>query len=191
MISLGLVAALLWLGVPRAQAATGDGESGEQHASLCGLIIGCTVLITGGYIVYELAKLCQRKFPETPPPPPPPPANTNQPPVIPTNRPPATVTNRVMALQLNPADTTAYDIAAYGFTAPDGSTYHTLSTTALATSPDLRQWKARCVRIYSSSTVALIQVDEEPPVLQPVGSACGIDLGLANGECGFVRSLTR
>ena len=58
-ISVLLAAGLLGLSAPRAQAHI-DGGTNETKVGLCGVIIGCTVIATGGYMVFELNKLCKR-----------------------------------------------------------------------------------------------------------------------------------
>ena len=188
IVGVLLIASLLGLSAPRAQADTGGDGTNTTKVGLCGVIIGCTVLATGGYMVYELNKLCKRKFGEPPPPPPPPPVRTNQPPVTQTNQPPVPRTNAMVSLKLGPDATTSYDITALGYAAPDGSTYASFHLLCLETSDDLVHWKKRTVSVYTSSSSVSIQVDGQPPTLQPVADTWGIDLGLAAQRLQFVRS---
>lgn len=192
-ISWALVPLILLLPL-KAQAQSDPGHDRDPKTSLCGVIIGCTVIVTGGYIAYELWQLCQRQFPPPPPapppPPPPPPVVTNQPSTVNTNAP---ATNRPSArLNINPKDVKAVAIEAYGYTAPDGSLYHTMLTMDLATSSTLKDWEPVSVVAYISTNNVLTQVGKQGAVIRPYTLNWELDVGL--NEPGtpmkFLRSAT-
>lgn len=193
-----LIAALVLLcalPAPAQSAGTGGSKRDPKVGLPCGVIIGVTVLVTGGYIVYELWQFCQRKLPPPPPapppPPPPPPVVTNVPPRVDTNAPPAN-TNRMARLNVNPADVAAYAIEAYGYTAPDGTTYSTLITMNLATSADLSHWEQVPVKVYMSESSILTQVGTNGASIQPFTLNWELDVGLNNPSLPmkFLRSAT-
>jgi hypothetical protein len=188
-----LIAALVILcALPAPAQSTGSGgsERDPKVALPCGIIIGVTVLATGGYIAYELWQFCKRKLPLTPPPPPPPPVITNAPPRVDTNSPPST--NHMARLNVNPDDVAAYAIEAYGYTAPDGTLYSTLITMNLATSADLSNWEAVPVKVYMSESSILTQVGTNGASIQPYTLNWEIDVGMNNPSLPmkFLRSAT-
>lgn len=212
LMSLFLVFVVLMIGLAQQRAFADDppqhtddpptANAVAQPECNAGIAIAIVVIVVGAYVIYKLYKFCKRVLPPTPPPAPPPPTQTNNPAGYQTGNGFKAASGQILASEtmtfstngapeilLNPADEVVYAIEAYGYTAPDGSLYHSYMDMKLATSTNLVDWDPLNIKVYVSDTSVLTQVGTNGAVIQPRSDYWRLDLYTdPNASKWFLRS---